>query len=179
MPGFKYGLLVGRFQPLHLGHELVIREMMALGLIPIIGVGSAQESGTERNPYALHERMAMLDLVLPEEAQLFYICDDPDWSEWMNGLRSVVARITGGEAPLHFVNRKPQDVIREEVMINGKRWQNFHWFDALGYPLHEQTYNRRLPPINATDIRKDIHSHRDLLHPAVYRLLREGMESPA
>ena len=60
MQKFKVGLFVGRFQPLHRGH------MHALGFAGasceklIVAVGSAQESGTEKNPLPARVRMKII-----------------------------------------------------------------------------------------------------------------------
>ena len=56
------GLLVGRFQPFHLGHLSVVRHLRkqrpdeAL----ILGVGSAQDSYTLDNPFTAAERQEMI-----------------------------------------------------------------------------------------------------------------------
>jgi nicotinamide-nucleotide adenylyltransferase len=61
-------LLVGRFQPFHHGHLSVVREIRTTrpneGLI--LGVGSAQESYTWKNPFTSGERLEMIDRALRE-----------------------------------------------------------------------------------------------------------------
>lgn len=56
----QFGVFVGRFQPLHIGHEHVIRE--ALGEVGklIVLVGSANVARDPRNPFTYAEREAML-----------------------------------------------------------------------------------------------------------------------
>jgi nicotinamide-nucleotide adenylyltransferase len=62
------GLLVGRFQPFHRGHLAVVREVR--GTRPndelILGVGSAQESYTWKNPFSGSERLEMIARALTE-----------------------------------------------------------------------------------------------------------------
>ncbi|MGI0129232.1 MAG: nicotinamide-nucleotide adenylyltransferase [Thermoplasmata archaeon] len=62
------GLLVGRFQPFHLGHLAVVREVRAARAAEelILGIGSAQESYTWRNPFTAAERMEMIARALRE-----------------------------------------------------------------------------------------------------------------
>ncbi|MGI0071104.1 MAG: nicotinamide-nucleotide adenylyltransferase [Thermoplasmata archaeon] len=62
------GLLVGRFQPFHLGHLGVVREVRAArpGEELILGVGSAQESYTWKNPFTASERLEMIARALRE-----------------------------------------------------------------------------------------------------------------
>ena len=61
-------LLVGRFQPFHHGHLSVVREIRTTrpneGLI--LGVGSAQESYTWKNPFTAGERLEMIGRALRE-----------------------------------------------------------------------------------------------------------------
>ena len=48
---FALGILVGRFQVVHAGHEQMIRTAMALCDRVGIFIGSSQESGTSKNPF--------------------------------------------------------------------------------------------------------------------------------
>jgi nicotinamide-nucleotide adenylyltransferase len=61
-------LLVGRFQPFHHGHLSVVREIRAArpGEGLLLGVGSAQESFTWKNPFTAGERLEMIDRALRE-----------------------------------------------------------------------------------------------------------------
>jgi len=61
-------LFIGRFQPFHNGHLEAVRYLARMGEI-IVAVGSAQCSGTFRNPFAFKEREMMIRAAL-EEAQL-------------------------------------------------------------------------------------------------------------
>jgi len=56
----KTALAVMRLQPLHEGHTILIDAMLDACERVIIGIGSTQESGTERNPYSYEERRVML-----------------------------------------------------------------------------------------------------------------------
>ena len=47
----KVGLYVGRFQPFHNGHLSIVKEGLAHCARLILVIGSAQESGTEQNPF--------------------------------------------------------------------------------------------------------------------------------
>ena len=51
MSGFKFGVYIGRFQPLHIGHEHVIREALSKVETLIIVVGSAYQARTPVNPF--------------------------------------------------------------------------------------------------------------------------------
>ena len=73
---YKYGLYIGRFQPIHIGHESIIRKMLEECDQIIIAIGSAQESGTERNPFTFEQRA---DLIM----NVFY-------RECLNGRISII-----------------------------------------------------------------------------------------
>jgi nicotinamide-nucleotide adenylyltransferase len=62
------GLLIGRFQPFHGGHLEVVRTIRSSrpsdGLL--LGVGTAQESYTWKNPFTAGERLEMIARALDE-----------------------------------------------------------------------------------------------------------------
>ena len=72
----RRGLLVGRFQPFHLGHLHCVQHV--LNKVPeiIIAIGSAQFSHTLHNPFTAGERITMIRLALDEvriEAAKYYL----------------------------------------------------------------------------------------------------------
>lgn len=64
---YRHGLAVMRAQPLHLGHCRVIRQMLEQCQETTIVLGSAQECGTERNPFAFEIRKQMILNCFPAE----------------------------------------------------------------------------------------------------------------
>ncbi|HXY46810.1 MAG TPA: adenylyltransferase/cytidyltransferase family protein, partial [Thermoplasmata archaeon] len=56
------GLLIGRFQPFHRGHLSVVRTIRADRPDDslLLGIGSAQESFTWKNPFTAGERFEMI-----------------------------------------------------------------------------------------------------------------------
>ncbi|MDH7564140.1 MAG: nicotinamide-nucleotide adenylyltransferase [Candidatus Bathyarchaeota archaeon] len=65
----KRGLLVGRFQPLHLGHLSVVKHILGEVDELIIVVGSAQYSHSLENPFTTGERLVMIRLALEEAGE--------------------------------------------------------------------------------------------------------------
>ncbi len=57
---------IGRFQPYHLGHHEVLREIFSEVDEVVIGIGSAQESHTIENPFTAGERVMMVDRAVAE-----------------------------------------------------------------------------------------------------------------
>ena len=58
---YKFGLVVGRFQPLHNGHAAILRKAAEECEWVIVGIGSAQEHNTARNPYSYTFRSNMIN----------------------------------------------------------------------------------------------------------------------
>lgn len=54
------GLAIMRLQPLHFGHIQILNRMMDECRIPILAIGSAQESRTYGNPFTFQERYRMV-----------------------------------------------------------------------------------------------------------------------
>lgn len=77
-----------RAQPLHLGHARVINRMLAQCEHVTILLGSAQEHGTDKNPFSYFERRAMLRNVFGDSITVSGINDinRPDlWPEYIMG----------------------------------------------------------------------------------------------
>jgi nicotinamide-nucleotide adenylyltransferase len=64
------GLLIGRFQPFHSGHLVLVRRIRAErpDAPLLIGIGSAEESYTWRNPFTAGERYEMIERAIDEAA---------------------------------------------------------------------------------------------------------------
>jgi bifunctional NMN adenylyltransferase/nudix hydrolase len=54
-----FGVFIGRFQPLHIGHEYVVRQALQSVKHLIVLVGSANMARDPRNPFTFEERKAM------------------------------------------------------------------------------------------------------------------------
>ena len=64
---YRCGLYIGRFQPIHIGHESIVRRMLLECERVIIAIGSAQESGTERNPFSFEQRADLISNIFYRE----------------------------------------------------------------------------------------------------------------
>ena len=63
----KRGLVIGRFQPPHLGHLGVIKEVLNQQDEVIIVVAASQLSHTKKNPLTAGERITLIRLMLDAE----------------------------------------------------------------------------------------------------------------
>jgi nicotinamide-nucleotide adenylyltransferase len=89
----KTALLIGRFQPFHNGHMEMIRKVMAECDHVVIGIGSAQYSHTEKDPFTAGERYFMIAEALRSEGYSgFYIVPIEDlnrYSVWVSQVESM------------------------------------------------------------------------------------------
>ncbi len=58
------GLFIGRFQPFHNGHLYAIRRILEENDEIIIGIGSAQDSYSIKNPLTAGERIEMIRIIM-------------------------------------------------------------------------------------------------------------------
>lgn len=65
-PDKHRGLLIGRYQPFHLGHLHCIQHVLEKIPEVIIAIGSAQFSHTLHNPFTAGERLTMIRLAMDE-----------------------------------------------------------------------------------------------------------------
>ncbi|MDO4489081.1 MAG: adenylyltransferase/cytidyltransferase family protein [Eubacteriales bacterium] len=116
MKPYKLGILVGRFQVLHKGHESMVLKAMELCERVAVFVGSSQESGTASNPFSYEERKSMLRAVFKEDIEIYPLPDA--------GLGNVSA---WGEYVLEHV--KNDCGMLPDLLISGKEARRQDWFD--------------------------------------------------
>ncbi len=88
-------LFVGRFQPFHKGHLMVVQGMRKVCERFVIGIGSPDKQSSKQNPFSLDQRRemigaALLDANIPD-ADILECHDTPTDTEWAN----AVLRVTG------------------------------------------------------------------------------------
>lgn len=85
---YKTGLVIGRFQPFHLGHKYLAEKALELCESIIIGIGSSNIKD-KKNPYDVRKRKKFLQEFIKREGiekrvlKLVEIPDDPDDDVWM------------------------------------------------------------------------------------------------
>lgn len=97
-------LIIGRFQPFHLGHLKLIEEAAKEAGTIVIGIGSSQESRTRRNPFSAEERRRMILLSVKGLGPKIMVCDVPDIGDnarWVSHVEKIVPKFdvvyTNGE----------------------------------------------------------------------------------
>ena len=142
---YDVGMICGRFQHIHIGHESLIETAHMLCDRILIFVGSAQEYGTERNPFDIETRISMIREIYGDSIIVKPLNDltnendvTPDWG------RYVLLNCD------RVVYKQP------EVMIYGNDDSRSRWFDKKDLKnMTEIILNRYRPgmDISATAVR--------------------------
>lgn len=137
---FSLGILVGRFQTIHSGHEQMICTALALCQQVGIFVGSSQESGTATNPFSYDTRQELLRLLFGDQVDIFPLPDigvgnNGAWGEYV--LKNVDDRY----------HRAP------DLLISGKEARRVSWFDGIGQVRISELYIPKIIEISASQMR--------------------------
>ncbi len=88
------GLLIGRFQPFHLGHMEALRFALSQVDNIWIGIGSSNKPIEKNNPFTADERKEMILLsinnLISSRIQIYYIPDFENHKKWMENIDSIV-----------------------------------------------------------------------------------------
>ena len=91
----KAAAMIGRFQPFHLGHLGLVRQILNENGEIIIVIGSSQANYTPKNPFTAGERVWMIRDTLIESkidmSKVFMVNanDDENNSRWFSNIKSV------------------------------------------------------------------------------------------
>ena len=143
---YDVGFSIGRFQTPHIGHEKLFETGLKLCDRLLILVGSAQECGTERNPFNVATRIKMLKTIYGDNSNIMiYGLSDltnendirPEWGKYL--LENVD----------RYIYKNP------DVMIYGNDESRSGWFDKKDLKnTTEIIINRNELPISATMLRR-------------------------
>ena len=168
---YRLGVMVGRFQTLHAGHEDMIRKALQICEKVCILVGSSQESSTAKNPFCYELREEMLRRVFGAEILIFPLPDigvgnNATWGDYV--LENVMQRL--GQYP--------------DLLVSAKESRRVSWFDGVNGLEISELYIPKTNPISATQMRQyfldnDEASWRAQTNPKLwpmYQALRQQVE---
>lgn len=143
---YDIGLICGRFQTFHKGHEKLVDTGLLLCDRVLILVGSAQESGTERNPYDVNTRTDIIREIYGSDQRIM-IHSIPDMTnendichEWGRYLLNHVDK---------YIYKNP------DLMVYGNDESRSNWFAKEDLKnTNELIINRAELPISATMLRE-------------------------
>jgi len=88
------GLLIGRFQPFHLGHLEAIQFALSKVKKLWIGIGSSNKPSEKNNPFTAEERKEMilssLDESILNQIQIYFIPDLENHQKWIENIDLTV-----------------------------------------------------------------------------------------
>ena len=143
---YDVGMVCGRFQTFHKGHERLIDTALLLCDRVLILIGSAQECGTERNPFNINTRTKILKEIYGDrpEVMIYGLADMTNENdicpEWGRYLLNNTER---------YIYKNP------ELMIYGNDDSRSGWFSKEDLAnTAELILNRHEMPISATMVRE-------------------------
>jgi len=92
---FMRGFYIGRYQPFHHGHRHMVEEIAAEVDELVLGIGSAGDSHTTRNPFTAGERVMMVTKAVEELDATTYVVPIEDLdrnSVWVSHVQSMTPR---------------------------------------------------------------------------------------
>ena len=125
----KKGLVLGRFQPFHLGHLNLVKTVLNDGREPLICIGSAQYAHTKDNPLTVKERKNMIQLVMTELNCNYTIYEIPDinnYDKYVSHLEEFVPKfdtVYSGNALVQRLFKTGGYKIVTPRMVNREVWE--------------------------------------------------------
>jgi len=141
------GLLIGRFQPFHLGHLDAVLFGLSRTENMFIGIGSSNKSNERKNPFSAEERTEMIissiESSMIDRLKIFDIPDVDNHEKWTFEIDQIIPKydvvFTNDEFTKTLFEKRKIDVIpvvlkdREkfsgtnvrQLILDGKNWQDF------------------------------------------------------
>jgi len=104
---YDTAVLIGRFEPVHLGHLALLQRALDSAPQVIVIMGSAWQARTPKNPFTWNEREAMLRNALPEADRarltVLPVRDYYNQTQWVAAVLQAVAQHTAVDARIGIV----------------------------------------------------------------------------
>ncbi len=150
MYNYQYSIIIGRFSPIHSGHEKLIQHALSISNKVIILIGSCGKPRDIKNPFTFNERQEMIlscfnksikDRIIIKPIY-DYIYND---SKWIMEIQETV------DATIEELNGDPDN--SNICIIGGKKDNSSYYLDMFPqWKLIQYNFNEKI--INATDIRE-------------------------
>lgn len=113
------GLLIGRFQPFHLGHLTALRFALSKVDKLWIGLGSSNKPLQKNNPFSAEERKEMIlssiDESMKQRIQIYFIPDLENHIKWIELIDTLVPKFdivfTNDELTRHLYSKRDVQVL--------------------------------------------------------------------
>jgi len=141
------GLLIGRFQPFHLGHLEALQFALSKVDKLWVGLGSSNKPAEKNNPFSAEERKTMIlssiDNSMKNKISIYFIPDLDNHVKWIEKIDTIVPKfdIVFSNDPLtdHLYSKRIINVIPipflnrdklsgtniRNLIISDQKWENF------------------------------------------------------
>ena len=141
------GLLIGRFQPFHLGHLEALQFALSKVDKLWVGLGSSNKPTEKNNPFSAQERKTMIlssiDNSMKNKISIYFIPDLDNHVKWIEKIDTIVPKfdIVFSNDPLtdHLYSKRIINVIPipflnrdklsgtniRNLIISDQKWENF------------------------------------------------------
>jgi len=141
------GLLIGRFQPFHLGHLEALQFALSKVDKLWVGLGSSNKPAEKNNPFSAEERKTMIlssiDNSMKNKISIYFIPDLDNHVKWIEKIDTIVPKfdIVFSNDPLtdHLYSKRTISVISipflnrdklsgtniRNLIISDQKWENF------------------------------------------------------
>ncbi|EIJ66265.1 putative nicotinamide-nucleotide adenylyltransferase [Candidatus Nitrosopumilus salaria BD31] len=140
------GLLIGRFQPFHLGHLEALRFALSKVDKLWVGLGSSNKPVEKNNPFTAEERKEMIlssiDDSMKEKISIYFIPDVDNHVKWIEKIDTIVPKFdiifSNDELTKHLYSKRTTQVVsipflnRDELsgthirdlIISDQKWED-------------------------------------------------------
>jgi nicotinamide-nucleotide adenylyltransferase len=138
------GLIIGRFQPFHEGHRSLVAAIHARRPEEtlILGIGSAQESFTWKNPFTSSERFEMIDRALAgQEVGRVHIVPVADiqrhaqWVDYLVNLLPPFQRVYTNNPLTRSLFERAKCDVESPALVERGRFEGVHVRERLALDL--------------------------------------------
>jgi len=141
-----YGLLIGRFQPFHLGHLKALRFALSKVDKLWVGLGSSNRPIEKNNPFTAEERKQMIlssiDDSMKEKISIYFIPDLDNHVKWIEKIDTIVPKFdiifSNDELTKHLYSKRTVEVVSipflkrdtlsgtniRDLIISDQKWED-------------------------------------------------------
>jgi len=141
------GLLIGRFQPFHLGHLEALRFALSKVDKLWVGLGSSNKPVEKNNPFTAQQRKEMIlssiDDSMKEKISIYFVPDVDNHIRWIEKIDTIVPKFdiifSNDDLTKHlysirniqilgipFLNRESLSGTNiRDLIVNDQRWEDF------------------------------------------------------
>ena len=147
---FDFCVVMGRFEPFHLGHKAIIDNALTISNKVIILLGSQNKPRTIKNPFTVTERILMMSSVYKNSPDIIfsglndYLYDD---NKWALETKEIIKNIILSE------NKNPDEC---KIAISGNKADVSSWYIDM-FPEFDYIFPEHIPcTIHSTQIRDSL-----------------------